>query len=364
MPPVTDSAPAQKSAPLGRELPGWMRRVGVASWYFIGFCTAISLLVLIIAASRDITIPLVLGIVLAVVFTPLMRQLRSRRVPAGIAAVLVVTLILVIGVGSIVVVAAGLHGQSDELTARINEATDELQDWAADLNLDTELVDRARSSVNAGASTATAGLANGIAGVINSAVGLVTGAILGLMVLYYLLKDGTTLVDNFIGRQPESRRAQYRRIADDSAASVQAFARGRTILAVMNAVILGVAAAVLGVPLAFAIAMVNFVGAYIPYLGAFIGGAFAFLLALSVGGMPLALTILGVSIVVNLGLENALEPRLLGDKLELHALVVLLVTVLGGLAAGIVGLILAAPLTAIGVNLYREARASGFFDDR
>ena len=361
---VTDSDRATKPASIGRELPGWIRRVGLASWYFVGFCTAISLLVLIIAASREITTPLVLGIVLAVVFTPLARRLTARRVPAGIAAALVGMLILTVGVGSIFVVAVGLRDQSDELTARIDEATDELQEWAADVNLDTDLVDRARSSINAGAGTATGGLANGIAGVINSAVGLVTGTILGLMVLYYLLKDGSRLVDDFIGRQPESRRAQYRRIADDSAASIQAFARGRTILAAMNAVIMGVAAAVLGVPLAFAIAIVNFVGAYIPYLGAFIGGAFAFLLALSVGGLPLAFTILAVSLAVNLGLENALEPRLLGDQLKLHPLVVLLVTVLGGLVAGIVGLILAAPLTAIGVNLYGEARASGFFDDR
>ncbi|MCP4223335.1 MAG: AI-2E family transporter, partial [Actinomycetia bacterium] len=48
--------------------------------------------------------------------------------------------------------------------------------------------------------------------------------------------------------------------------------------------------------------------------------------------------------------------------LELHPLTVLLVTVIGGLAAGMVGLILAAPLTAIGFNLYREIKATGFFD--
>ncbi|MCP5032816.1 MAG: AI-2E family transporter, partial [Actinomycetia bacterium] len=91
-------------------------------------------------------------------------------------------------------------------------------------------------------------------------------------------------------------------------------------------------------------------------------GAFAFLLALSAGGISLAMTMVVVALVVNLALENALEPVLLGDELELHPLTVLLVTVIGGLAAGMVGLILAAPLTAIGFNLYREIKATGFFD--
>lgn len=43
--------------------------------------------------------------------------------------------------------------------------------------------------------------------------------------------------------------------------------------------------------------------------------------------------------------------------------IVLLVTVLGGLMAGIIGLVLlTAPLTAIGLNFYRELKGSWFFD--
>lgn len=133
-------------------------------------------------------------------------------------------------------------------------------------------------------------------------------------------------------------------------------------MAVINGGAIGLVAAVIGVPMAFAITVVNFVGAYIPYLGAFVGGAFAFLLALSGGGLTDALVMVATALLVNLVLENALEPRLLGDQLDLHPLVVLVATVLGGLAAGMVGLILAAPLTAIGSNLYREMKGSGFFD--
>lgn len=109
------------------------------------------------------------------------------------------------------------------------------------------------------------------------------------------------------------------------------------------------------------IGIVNFIGAFIPYIGAFVGGAFAVLMALAGGGTTLALGALAVVLFVNLVLENLLEPRLMGSSLKMHPIVVLLATVAGGVLAGIVGLILAAPLVSIGSNLFRELRASGFF---
>jgi len=75
----------------------------------------------------------------------------------------------------------------------------------------------------------------------------------------------------------------------------------------------------------------------------------------------LAVGALAVVLFTNLVLENVLEPRFLGASLKLHPIVVLLSTVAGGVVAGIVGLILAAPLTSIGINLFNELKASGFF---
>ncbi len=132
-------------------------------------------------------------------------------------------------------------------------------------------------------------------------------------------------------------------------------------MSLVNGVAIGLAALLLGVPAAGAIAVVNVIGAYIPYLGAFIGGAFAVLMGLGEGGIELALIMLGITLAVNLLLENLLEPVLLGDSLNMHPLLVLLATALGGLIAGMVGLILAAPMMAIVIDIKRELKAAGFF---
>jgi hypothetical protein len=78
----------------------------------------------------------------------------------------------------------------------------------------------------------------------------------------------------------------------------------------------------------------------------------------------LALIMLGITLVVNLLLENLLEPALLGDSLDMHPLLALLATALGALVAGMVGLILAAPLTEIAIDIQRELKATGFLRRR
>ena len=110
-----------------------------------------------------------------------------------------------------------------------------------------------------------------------------------------------------------------------------------------------------------AIGVVNVLGSYIPYIGAFIGGAFAVLMALGEGGIGLALAAFALVMAAQLVLENLLEPKLLGSSLAMHPLTILLATTLGGMVAGVVGLILAAPVVAIGLDLYRELKEIGFF---
>ena len=67
-----------------------------------------------------------------------------------------------------------------------------------------------------------------------------------------------------------------------------------------------------------------------------------------------------VVLAANLLLENFVEPKVMGRTLDIHPLVVLVVTALGGLLGGIVGLILAVPATVIAGNAIARLRSRGF----
>ena len=70
-------------------IPYWYRRVGLVSWFFLGIVAAIGLLSALIAATSEITAPLVLGAFLAVVFLPAVDWLARHRFPRSLAAMTV-----------------------------------------------------------------------------------------------------------------------------------------------------------------------------------------------------------------------------------------------------------------------------------
>ena len=125
------------------------------------------------------------------------------------------------------------------------------------------------------------------------------------------------------------------------------------------AAFIGLVALLLGLPLVFTIAVANFIGGYIPYIGAFLGGGLAVIVALGDGGLDQAAIMLLAVLASNLLLENFVEPKVMGRTLNIHPLVVLVVTALGGLLAGIVGLILAVPAWVIAADGISRLRSRG-----
>jgi hypothetical protein len=85
------------------------------------------------------------------------------------------------------------------------------------------------------------------------------------------------------------------------------YVRGTTIVAFVDALVIGIALAILGVPLAFPLALVVFLGAFIPLVGASAAGILAALIALVANGPIVALIVIGIVIGVN-QLEGALAP--------------------------------------------------------
>jgi predicted PurR-regulated permease PerM len=112
------------------------------------------------------------------------------------------------------------------------------------------------------------------------------------------------------------------------------------------------------VPLAGTIGVVTFITAYVPYIGAFVAGAFAVVIALGANGTSTALVMLLIVILANGMLQNIVQPFAMGSALDLHPLVVLVLTIGAGCIFGMLGLVLAAPIASAVVHISRDlARA-------
>jgi predicted PurR-regulated permease PerM len=178
-----------------------------------------------------------------------------------------------------------------------------------------------------------------------------------LLSLVFLLVDGPKIrqwTERHLGLPPKLAHTITGRVLT----SLRGYFVGVTVVAVFNAVVIGLGALLLGVPLAGSIAVVNFAAAYIPYLGAWSAGAFTVLIALGAQGPDTAIAMAVIALLANGVLQQLVQPIAYGAALGIHPLAVLIVTIAGGALFGTIGLVLAAPLTSAAVRISADlARA-------
>jgi putative heme transporter len=333
-------------------------KVGALAWTFIGVVIATSIVVTALSAVSEIILPLLFAAVLAVLFKPLVGRLEGHRFKPSLAAGLIVLGLIVLMTVVLVATVRGVVAQTDQIGTSVDAAIANASD---DLGIDPASLDKARASIQEAGPTIAEGVLAAFVSGVNSLLGLVSGLILGALIMYYLLKDGTKLRRNVVAKIDPSIREDVDDFIGDACRILRDYGRGRTAMSAIVAVVVGLAALLLGLPLVFTIFVVNFIGGYIPYIGAFLGGGLAVIVAWGEGGVGVAAIMLVIVLAANLLLENFVEPKVMGRTLDIHPLVVLIVTALGGFLAGIVGLILAVPFTVIAGNAIGRLRSRGFF---
>lgn len=153
-------------------------------------------------------------------------------------------------------------------------------------------------------------------------------------------------------RQPGYRGDVDRLIAEFSRIW-SAYLRGQIVLGLIIGVTVGVSLGILGVQNALALGILSGLLEFIPILGPLIGAGAAVIVAffqpenyLGLTSFQLALAVLAVMFAIQQLENNILVPRIVGNALDLHALVVIIGVFMGGSLAGILGAILAAPVLA------------------
>ena len=349
-----DPSPGDGSTPLS-----WVPKLGVWAWSFVGFVVAMIIVVTALGAVSEIVLPMTFAAVLAIVFRPLVGTLVRHRFKPTLAAGLVVLGLLALMALVVVATVRGVVEQTDQIGASVDAALEEAAGQTGGLGIDKAALDEARAAAEEAEPTVTGGVLTQLVEGFNKLVGLASGLILGALIMFYLLKDGTRLRRSVVAQVNPRLQEEVDAFFGDAIRILRSYGRGRTVMSAIVSVGIGLAALLLGLPLVFTIMVVNFIGGYIPYIGAFLGGGLAVIIALGNGGLGTAAVMLVVVLAANLALENFVEPKVMGRTLDIHPLVVLVVTALGGLLGGIVGLILAVPATVIASNGIARLRFRG-----
>lgn len=326
-------------------------RAGIAAWSLVGVVTLTSMVVALLGAISSVVLPLLFAAVLAVLFRPAVAWLEARRVPAAAAAGAVVIGLVLAVVGVVAMAVRGVVDQASRIGDQLTDALDEA-------GLDESVITEVRDALEALTPAITQGFARILLGGLDTLAGLAAGAVLGVLIAYYLVKDGPSLRRSLVGLTPPVHQATADALVGEACLVLRRYGRGRTTLSAIVAFAVGATGFVLGLPLVLTLVVVNFVGGYVPYIGAVVGGGLAVAVALADGGAPAAVVMLAVVLAANLLLENIVEPKVMGRTLDIHPLLVLVVTTIGGVVGGLVGLMLAVPFTVITLRVVARLRTT------
>lgn len=292
-------------------------------------------------------IPVLLALIFASAFAPVTRFLRGKNVPPALIALICLlgTVLIFVGLGWLVVNA--VRNQWEEISSQAQEGFDELMTWVNTLPIapSQDQIDSAIAAVRDFVTSAQFG-SGALAGV-GAVANFATGAVLLIVVLFFFLKDGPRIWEFLLRPFHGENEERARRVGTKTVTTLGAYVRGTATVALVDAIGIGLGLFIIGVPLALPLAVMVFFLAFIPLVGATLAGILAALVALVSNGFWAAIAVVAVVIGVNQLEGNLLQPVVMGRTLQLHALVVLIALTAGTVMAGILGAVLAVPITAV-----------------
>jgi AI-2 transport protein TqsA len=288
---------------------------------------------------RPVMIPFVVAAFLAFAFTPLVNLLETRaRLPRTLAvcAALLLAVLVLLGVGAVVSTAAGQFTDEKNLAQyqqQLASLVHEITDW---LPLDRFGIS-AKQFTDFIATSLESLLQSLLLGVPAAMAGIVSQSALVLVFLFFLLLSGVKR-DHPIGGawgEMESR--------------IRSYLVTMTTLSGVTGVLVAVILSLFHVQAAVMFGLLTFLLNFIPNVGSFISILLPIPIVwltpeLSTVGKVLAITI---PAVIQFAIGNFIQPKMMGDSMKLHPVVILMSLIFWSILWGIVGAFLAVPITSI-----------------
>lgn len=254
----------------------------------------------------------------------------------------------------------GFAASAPDIGARLQARLAGLLEWFARRGLLSTTPERALAEVERNVIGAVEAFARSILGGLGT---FVSGAVSTLLSVFgilflavYFLADARQIEAAALHATPRRYRRDVRDLWNAFRFTLSRYLGGLALSLAIQGALSSIALAILGVPYAFLLGVWVAITALIPYLGAFLGAAPAVLLALTVSPTTALLTA-GLFFIIQQLEGNVLTPRIQGQAVRVHPILVFLAVIAGGELFGLLGVIFAVPAVAVFRVLFDFFRA-------
>ncbi|MDP8939016.1 MAG: AI-2E family transporter [Actinomycetota bacterium] len=308
-----------------------------------------------ITTVAAVALLLATGLLLAVALSAPVEALYRRKVPRPVAVALIVVLALAaLGLAGLFLYPI-LAKQASQLAASLPDAFSQIMDRAR------ALANRFGINVGGGSNGVSAQtlarvarrVLGGLVGLFSGLTAFFTGLIVVLFVPLYLAALPGPVVNWVVRLFPPEKREHTREVLAESRTSLLQWLAGRLFSMAVVGLLSTAALYLIGVPGALLLGIFSGLVAFVPIIGSIVGAIPPLILAFA--GNPLdALWVVLAYIAIQQIESNLLTPLVMQKAVSLHPVVVIVSVTVAGAAFGVLGSLLAVPVSVVAGVLIEE----------
>lgn len=361
---VAPTKPEKEPVPQTQSSPRWK-----TSTKRLAITTLLVLTLLGIYAIRSLFIPIIMAMVLAYVVLPIVNFIHQRtRLNRTMAIALVYLIVVAILIAIPATTIPQLINQGNNLISNFPGYIEDIGEFLTtplvlgeytipldELPLDQVYDALSRNLLDIIQTLGRQGF-NIFGSVASRTISTVLWIIIVLVLSLYMVKDYRELWASIVALAPDAYHTDLQHLSRDIGDTWNDFLRGQLILGFVVGTIVTIVALIIELPNALLLGLLAGILEFIPNIGPSIAALPAVLLALfqsqtswlgnAVGPVWFAAIVLGIYALIQQLENNFLVPRIIGRSLNLHTLIVFIGALAGASIAGVLGILLAAPILA------------------
>lgn len=302
---------------------------------------------------KGVLAPFLAAGIIAYILQPLVTKLESLKLGRGLSTALSLALAFLLIALIIATIAPTLARQASQLTSTLPDLVETLKAKAAPYValIQAQGLGDVKESLSSQGGAVTSALTNVLRRIFNSAMSvfdLLSLLLITPVVAFYLIRDWPKLTTQFHNLVPERAKPDIRWLTSRFDETLSSFFRGQALVCTLLGLFYAIGLSLVGLKYALLVGLFTGILSFIPFVGSLFGLVASVGIALyQFDGLTMP-AIVAVIFATGQFLEgNVLTPRIVGDKVGLHAVWVIFALMAGSELFGFVGILLAVPVAAL-----------------
>lgn len=306
----------------------------------------------ILSLVTNITIPLMLSVFFYYLLLPLVNWMEKKKINRALSILLIYLFIAFLLVGFFIGVwptartqMFNLFNNAPNLLNTLNEQLKEIEQsgfladfFPADVSPLTQLTNYLNKGVTL--------LTNYVTGLFSVISNVAIVLFIFPVILFYMLKESGGFSEKVVKLTPKRFQSEATAVVTDINQSLSNFIVGRVLINLALGVLMYIGFLFIGLPYALLLTVVAVIMNFIPFIGAILS-AIPILIIGFIESPSTAIWSLVIILVAQQIQDNLIAPYIFGKQLDIHPITTIVIVLIGGDLAGIIGMLLIIPIYMI-----------------